>query len=83
MMSYTTSAAWSRLVLSVYCTEPGPSRGAVLSDRITTVAMSRSDQLGLCCTVESNCSGLSTRLADTSVTHDVLWTHVSPAACLG
>jgi hypothetical protein len=32
--------------------------------------MSMSGQLGLRCTVESNCSGLSARLADASVTHD-------------
>jgi hypothetical protein len=32
--------------------------------------MSRSDQLGLRCSVEPNCSGLSTRLADASVTCD-------------
>jgi hypothetical protein len=35
MMSYTASAAWSRLVLSLCCTEPGPFRGAVMSGRIT------------------------------------------------
>jgi hypothetical protein len=34
------------------------------------VAMSRSDQLGLRCTVELNCSGISARLADASVTRD-------------
>jgi hypothetical protein len=70
MMSYTTSAAWSHLVLLLCCIEPGSSRGAVLSGRITTVAMSRSDQLGMCCTVELNCSGLSARLAGTLVTHN-------------
>jgi hypothetical protein len=32
--------------------------------------MSRSDQLGLRCTVEPNCSSLSARLAGASVTHD-------------
>jgi hypothetical protein len=66
-MSCTTSAAWSRLVLSLCCTEPGPSRGADLSGRITTVAMFWSCQLGLCCTVKPNCSGMSARLAGTSV----------------
>jgi hypothetical protein len=70
MMSCPASAAWSHLVLLLYCTEPGPSCGAFLSGRITTVAMSRSGQLGLCCTVEPNCSGLSTRLAGASVTRN-------------
>jgi hypothetical protein len=69
-MSCTASAAWSCPVLSLYCTEPDPSHGAVLSGRITTVAMSRSGQLGLRCTVELNCSDMSARLASASVTHD-------------
>jgi hypothetical protein len=42
MMSCPASAAWSHLVLSFCYTEPGPSRGAVLLGRITTVAMFRS-----------------------------------------
>jgi hypothetical protein len=67
MMSCTTSAAWSRLVLSLCCTEPGSSCGAILSGHITTVAMSSSDQLGLRCTVEPNCSGMSARLTGASV----------------
>jgi hypothetical protein len=46
MISCTTSAAWSRPVLSLYCTEHGPSRGAVLLGHISIVAMSRSGQLG-------------------------------------
>jgi hypothetical protein len=46
MMSCLVSAAWSRPVLSLCCTEPDPSRDVVLSDHITVVAMSRSDQLG-------------------------------------
>jgi hypothetical protein len=58
MMSCTTSAVWSRPVLSLCYTEHGQCCGAVLSGRITTVAMSRSGQLGLRCTVEPNCSGL-------------------------
>jgi hypothetical protein len=70
MMSCTASVAWSCLVLSLCCTEPGPSRGAVLSGHITTVFMSRSGELGLCCTVELNCSDLSARLAGASVTRD-------------
>jgi hypothetical protein len=45
-MSSMASAAWSRPVLSLCCTEHGPSRGAVLSGRITSVAMFRSGQLG-------------------------------------
>jgi hypothetical protein len=45
-VSGTSSAAWSRLVLALYCTERGLYRGAVLSGRITSVAMSRSGQLG-------------------------------------
>jgi hypothetical protein len=32
--------------------------------------MSKSGQLGLCCTVESNCSGMSARLAGASLTRD-------------
>jgi hypothetical protein len=39
-----------------------------MSGHITTVAMSRSGQLGLRCTVQPNYSGISARLADTSVT---------------
>jgi hypothetical protein len=41
-----------------------------LSGRITTVAMSRSGQLGLCCTVEPNCSGMPACLIGASVTRD-------------
>jgi hypothetical protein len=58
MMYCTTSAAWSRPVLSFCCTEHGPSRGAVLSGHITTVAMSRSGQLGRRCTIEPYCNSL-------------------------
>jgi hypothetical protein len=57
MASCITSGVWSRLVLSFCCTEPVSSHGAVLSGRITTVAMSKSGQLGLRCTVEPNYSG--------------------------
>jgi hypothetical protein len=70
MMSCTVSAAWSRPVSSPCYTEHGQRCGAVLSDRITTVVMSKSGQLGLRCTVESNCTGMSARLADASVTRD-------------
>jgi hypothetical protein len=64
MMSCTTSVAWSCPVLSLCCTEHGPYRGAVLSGHITSVAMSRSDQLGRCCTVAACTS------AGASVTHE-------------
>jgi hypothetical protein len=70
MMSCTASAAWSRPVSSSCYTEHGQRYGAVLSDRITTVAMSRSGQLGLCHFVEPNCSDMSARLAGTSVTRN-------------
>jgi hypothetical protein len=70
MMSYTTSAAWSHHVSSPYYTEHGQRCCAVLLDRITTVAISRSGQLGLCCTIEPNCSGISARLTCTSVIRD-------------
>jgi hypothetical protein len=70
MMSYTASTTWSRHVSSPCNTEHGQRCGAVLSGRITTVAMSRSGQLGLRCSVEPNCSGLSARLAGASVTRD-------------
>jgi hypothetical protein len=58
MVSCTTSAAWSRHVLSFYCSEHGLSRDAVLSGRITIVAMFRSGQLGRRCTVRMHCSSL-------------------------
>jgi hypothetical protein len=70
MMSYTTSTAWSHPIFSPYYTEYGQRCCAILSGRITTVAMTRSGQLGLCCTIEPNCSGLSARLAGASVTRD-------------
>jgi hypothetical protein len=58
MMSCTTSAAWSHPVSSPCCTEHGHRYGAVLSGRITTIAISMSDQLGRRCTVEPHCSGM-------------------------
>jgi hypothetical protein len=58
MMSCTTSAAWSHPVLSFCCTEHDLYRGAVLSGRITSVAMPRSDQLGRRYTIEPHCSGM-------------------------
>jgi hypothetical protein len=42
MMSCTTSVAWNHPVSSPCYTEQGQRYGAVLSGRITTVAMSRS-----------------------------------------
>jgi hypothetical protein len=70
MISCTTLAAWSCLVSSPCYTEHGQRCAVVLLGRITTVAMSMSGQLGLRCTVEPNCSGLSARLAGASVTRD-------------
>jgi hypothetical protein len=58
MMSYTTSATCSRLVLLICCIEHGQRGGAVLSGHTTNVVMSMSGQLGLRCTVEPNCSGI-------------------------
>jgi hypothetical protein len=62
-MPCTTSKSSCLFTLGQHC-------GVVLSDRISTVAMSRSGQLGLRCTVESNCSGMPVRLAGASVTYD-------------
>jgi hypothetical protein len=70
MMSCTTSAARSCLVSSPCYNKHGQRCGAVLLGRITTVVMSRSGQLGMCCTVEPNYSGMSTHLAGASVTRD-------------
>jgi hypothetical protein len=70
MMSCTTLAAWSRPVSSPCYTEYGQRCGVILSGHITTVAMSRSGQLGLHCTIEPNCSGLSACLIGASVTRD-------------
>jgi hypothetical protein len=70
MMSCTASAAWSHPVPSPCYTEHDQRCGAVLLDHITIVAMSMSGQLGLRCTVEPNCSGLSAHLAGASVIHD-------------
>jgi hypothetical protein len=70
MMSYTTSAAWSHRVSSPCYARHGQRCGAILSDHITTVAISRSGQLDLRCTIEPNYSGLFARLIDASVTRD-------------
>jgi hypothetical protein len=68
MMSCTASATLSRPVSSPCYTEHGQRCGAVLSDRITTVTMSRSGQLDQRCIVEPNYSGMSARLIGVSVT---------------
>jgi hypothetical protein len=70
MMYCTSSAAWSRPVSSPCYTKHGQHYCAVLSGHITTVAMSRSGQLSMCCTVEPNGRDLSARLAGASVTRD-------------
>jgi hypothetical protein len=70
MMSCTTSAAGSCHVSSPCYTEHGRHCGAVLSGHITNVAIYRSGQLGMRCTVEPNCSGMSARLAGASVICD-------------
>jgi hypothetical protein len=70
MISYTVSAAWSRPVSSPCYTEHGQRCGAILSGCITTVAISKSGQLGLRCSVEPNYSGLSAHLTGASVTRD-------------
>jgi hypothetical protein len=70
MMSCTASVAWSRPVSSLCYTEHDQCCGAVLLGRITTIAMYRSGQLSLRCTVEPKCSGLSACLAGASVTRD-------------
>jgi hypothetical protein len=68
MMSCTASAAWSRPVSSPCYTEHGQRCGVVLLGHITTVAMYRSGQLGLRCTLEPNCSILSACLLGAMVT---------------
>jgi hypothetical protein len=70
MMSCIASAAWSHHVSSPCYTEHGQRCCAILSGRITTVAMSRNGQLGMRCTVELNCSGMSARLAGALITRD-------------
>jgi hypothetical protein len=45
MMFYTVSAMWSRSVYSTCYTKHDQCCGAVLTSRITTIAMSRSGQL--------------------------------------
>jgi hypothetical protein len=69
-MSYTVSVVWSRPISSPCYTEYGQHCGAVLLSRIITVAISRSGQLGLHCTIEPNYSDMSARLAGASVICD-------------
>jgi hypothetical protein len=83
MMSCTTSAAWRCPVSSPCYTEHGQRCGAVLTWYITIVAMSRSGQLGLCCTVEPNYSGMSARLAGASVTRDRVLDICEPSCVTG
>jgi hypothetical protein len=83
MISCTASAVWSRPVSSPCYTEHGQRCGAVLSGHITTVAMSRSGQLGLRCTVEPNCSDLSACLAGVSVTRDCALDTCEPSCVPG
>jgi hypothetical protein len=83
MMSCSVSAAWSRHVSSSCYTEHGQRYGVVLSGRIITVAMSRSGQLGLCCTVEPNSSGLSACLVGASVTRDRAFDTCEPSSVPG
>jgi hypothetical protein len=54
-----------------------------MSGRITTVSISRSGQLGLCCTVEPNCSGLSARLASASITRGRAFDTCEPSCVPG
>jgi hypothetical protein len=68
MMSCTVSAAWSRSVSSSCYTEHSQRCDAILTGRITTVVMYRSGQLGLRCTVQSNCSDMPACLVGASVT---------------
>jgi hypothetical protein len=70
MMSCTTSVAWSHHVSSPCYTEYGQRCGAILLGRNTIVVMSSSGQLDMRYTIESNCSGMSARLAGASVTRD-------------
>jgi hypothetical protein len=58
MISCTVSAVWSHPILSLCCSEHGPSRDAILLSHTTTIAMSRSGQLGRRCTVRRHCSSL-------------------------
>jgi hypothetical protein len=82
-MSCTASATWNHPVSSPCYTEHGQHCDAVLSGCITTVAISRSGQLGLRCSVEPNCSGLSARLAGALVTRDRVLNTCEPSCVPG
>jgi hypothetical protein len=69
-MSCMASTVWSHPVSSSCYTEHGQRCGTDLTGRITTIAMSRSGPLGMRCTVEPNCSGLSAHLVGALVTRD-------------
>jgi hypothetical protein len=83
MMSCMASAAWSRPISSPCCTKHGQRHGAILSSHITTVAMSRSGQLGLRCTIQLNYSGMSARLAGASVTRKLALETCDPSRMPG
>jgi hypothetical protein len=70
MMSCMASPMWSHPVSSPYYTEHGQRFGVILLGHITTVVISKSGQLGWCCTVEPNCSGMSAHLVGASVTRE-------------
>jgi hypothetical protein len=73
-MSCTTTTAWSHHVLSLCCTEHGSSRSVVLLGRITSIAISRSGQLGRRYTIELHCSACTSAVI--SVMHErTLETH--------
>jgi hypothetical protein len=69
MMSCTVSTALSHFISSLCYNKHGQRCDVIPWGRITTVAISRSGQLGLHCTVEPNCSDMSARPAGASVTH--------------
>jgi hypothetical protein len=80
MMSYAALAAWSRPILSHCCTEHGYRCGVVLSSRITTIAMSMSDQLGRHCTIAACPHVLQVMMAQVSRIHaSAHWKHTSLA----
>jgi hypothetical protein len=83
MMSCTMSAVWSYPVSSPCYTEHGQHCGAILSDRNTSVDISRSGQLGIHCTIELNCSGMSACLKGTSVTRDRALDTYEPSCVTG
>jgi hypothetical protein len=83
MMFYMVSAPCSHHVSSPCYTEHCQRCGAILSGRITIVAMSMSDQLDLRCTVEPNCNGMPARLAAASVIRDHAFDTCEPSCVPG